>query len=244
MRRITPVRLIFCDLLTSRSAIIHQMRCVVGLLICMSACQAQHPEEQVIAVYKQMEKAVQTGDAKTFIALWRVNRLPKQRSSALNCIRGPERAGARFSSTGNLRRVVPLYSNRIVHAASRARHFGGQATDGLAGHEGQRIQCWRVRLARRREHRRQATFDKTGKAATHRAYVAYWLMLERANKMIFQSWAGLHPDPLIQVTGRFFEVRVPLRSLRIADPRQTKITLGDAAWPNSAIFTLEAQQYR
>ena len=90
----------------------------------------------------------------------------------------------------------------------------------------------------------QATFDKTGKADTHRAYVAYWLMLERANKMIFQSWAGLHPDPLIQVTGRFFEVRVPLRTLRIADPRQTKIMLGDAAWPNSAIFTLEAQQYR
>jgi hypothetical protein len=90
----------------------------------------------------------------------------------------------------------------------------------------------------------QATFDQTGKADSHRAYVAYWLMLERANKMIFQSWAGLHPDPLIQVTHRFFEVRVPLRTMGIAGARQPKITIGDAAWPNSAIFTLEAQQYR
>jgi hypothetical protein len=52
------------------------------------------------------------------------------------------------------------------------------------------------------------------------------------------------PDPLIQVAGRFFEVRVPLRTLGIADPRQKKITIGDAAWPKSALFTLEAQQYR
>jgi hypothetical protein len=51
-------------------AIIQQMRCVVGLLICMSASQAQRPEDQVLAVYKQMEKAVQSGDGKAFIALW------------------------------------------------------------------------------------------------------------------------------------------------------------------------------
>jgi hypothetical protein len=37
---------------------------------------------------------------------------------------------------------------------------------------------------------------------------------------------------------------VPLRTLGIADPRQKKITIGDAAWPKSALFTLEAQQYR
>jgi hypothetical protein len=32
--------------------------------------EAQRPEDQVLAVYKQMEKAVQSGDAKTFIGLW------------------------------------------------------------------------------------------------------------------------------------------------------------------------------
>jgi hypothetical protein len=74
--------------------------------------------------------------------------------------------------------------------------------------------------------------------------VAYWLMLERANQMIFQAWAGLHPDPLVQAGGNLLDVRAPLRTMGVADARHTKITIGDAQWPKSAIFTLEAQQYR
>ena len=37
----------------------------------------------------------------------------------------------------------------------------------------------------------QATFDKSGRANSHRPYVAYWLMLERADQMIFQVVRGL-----------------------------------------------------
>ena len=90
----------------------------------------------------------------------------------------------------------------------------------------------------------QATFDQSGLANSHRPYVAYWLMLERSDQMIFQAWAGLHPDPLVQAGDHFFEVRVPLRTMGVADARHTKIMIGDAQWPKSAIFSLEAQQYR
>jgi hypothetical protein len=84
----------------------------------------------------------------------------------------------------------------------------------------------------------QATFDESGRANSHRHYVAYWLMLERANQMIFQTWAGLQPDPLIQTAGNFLDVRVPLRTLGVADARPAKITVGDSQ------FTLAAQPYR
>ena len=36
----------------------------------MVGCQARRPDDQVLAVYDQMGKAVQTGDAKAFVALW------------------------------------------------------------------------------------------------------------------------------------------------------------------------------
>jgi hypothetical protein len=90
----------------------------------------------------------------------------------------------------------------------------------------------------------QATFDKTGRANSHRPYVAYWLMLEHADQTIFSAWAGLDPNPLIQARDHFFDVRVPLRTMGVADARHTKITIGDAQWPKSAFFSLEAQQYQ
>jgi hypothetical protein len=89
----------------------------------------------------------------------------------------------------------------------------------------------------------QATFDESGRANGHRHYVAYWLMLERAGQMIFQAWADLHPNPLVQAGDHFFDVRVPLRTMGVADARHTKITIGDAQWPKSALFSLEAQPY-
>jgi hypothetical protein len=90
----------------------------------------------------------------------------------------------------------------------------------------------------------QATFDERGRANSHRHYVAYWLMLERAGQMVFQAWAGLHPDPLVQAGDNFLDVRVPLRTMGVADAMHTKIAIGDAQWPKSAIFSLEAPQYR
>ena len=90
----------------------------------------------------------------------------------------------------------------------------------------------------------RATFDKSGQANGHRPYVVYWLMLERGDQMLFQTWAGLDSDPLIRAGGNSLELRVPLRTMGIADAKQRKIVIGDAQWPNSAIFTAEAQQYR
>ena len=46
------------------------MRTLVCLLMCTAACQAQRPEDEVLAVYKQMEKAEQTGDANAWVGLW------------------------------------------------------------------------------------------------------------------------------------------------------------------------------
>jgi hypothetical protein len=81
-----------------------------------------------------------------------------------------------------------------------------------------------------------ATFDESGRANSHRHSVAYWLMLERANQMIFQAWADLHPHPLVQAGGNVLDVRVPLRSMGVADASQTKITIGDASWPKRRPF--------
>jgi hypothetical protein len=90
----------------------------------------------------------------------------------------------------------------------------------------------------------QATFDANGRADSHRHYVAYWLMLERGDQMIFQAWAGLHPDPLVQTGDHFLDVRVPLRTMGVADAGHNKIMIGDAQWPKSAIFSLEVQKYQ
>jgi hypothetical protein len=90
----------------------------------------------------------------------------------------------------------------------------------------------------------QATFDENGRANGHRHYVAYWLMLERDKQMIFQAWAGPQPHALVQTGGNSLDVRVPLRTMGVTDARQTKFTIGDAQWPKSALFSIEAQQYR
>src|ERR1019366_1621418 len=46
------------------------MRTLVCFLICAIRCNAQRPEDGVLAVYTQMEKAEQTGDANTWVGLW------------------------------------------------------------------------------------------------------------------------------------------------------------------------------
>ncbi len=90
----------------------------------------------------------------------------------------------------------------------------------------------------------QATFDKSGRANSHRPYVSYWLMIERADQMIFQVFADLHPNPLVQAGDHFLDLRIPLRTMGIADASRAKITIGDAQWPKSALFSLQVQPYR
>ena len=90
----------------------------------------------------------------------------------------------------------------------------------------------------------KATFDANGRANSHLQYVAYWLMLERGNQMIFQSWGDSTPNPLIQAGDHSFDVRVPLRTMGVADASRTKITIGDASWPKAAFFSLDVPQYR
>ena len=90
----------------------------------------------------------------------------------------------------------------------------------------------------------QATFDANGRANSHRHFVSYWLMLERANRMIFEKNVGLDPDPLVQAGDRFLDVRVPLRTMSVADASRTKITVADAQWPKSALFSIEVPRYR
>lgn len=46
------------------------MRTLLCFLICTIGCQAQRPEDQILAVYRQMEKAEQSGDSNTWVALW------------------------------------------------------------------------------------------------------------------------------------------------------------------------------
>lgn len=89
----------------------------------------------------------------------------------------------------------------------------------------------------------QATFDEQGKANSHRAFAAYSIRLERNHKEVFSASADLHPSPLLQVAGRDYEIRIPLVALGIADSSATRITIGDAQWPRSAVLSFTAQRY-
>jgi hypothetical protein len=89
----------------------------------------------------------------------------------------------------------------------------------------------------------QATFDKNGKANSHRPYAAYMIRLERKDKEVFSASADLHPSPLLDVTGRNFEIRIPLATMSITDSSATRITVGDAQWPKSVLVSVAAHRY-
>ncbi|MGB9204388.1 MAG: hypothetical protein WCB94_10520 [Terriglobales bacterium] len=319
----------------------------VLVLICTIGCRAQRPEDQVLAVYGQMEKAVQTGDANhTFVGLWSRESASKAEgmlpllhpqpdvhyTSSRVFVQGDE--GVLLGQYGkddfwSIRFVKEDGRWKIKDFASSDKAYPADSVYAMipppagaferAGAPWQNVapafdkadaakQGWQVRavydesfLYIRIESSEpipapgtpaekppggwpvlkvgvssvgefvlhananigdQATFDKSGRSNSHRPYVAYWLMLERANlkifpggwagldpnpradQMIFQAWAGLDPNPLIQAGDHFFDVRVPLRTMGVADARHTKITIGDAQWPKSALFSLEVQPYR
>ena len=297
-------------------------------MICTIGCLAQRPEDQVVAVYRQMEKAEQSGDANTWVGLWSregVANAEKMRSyfrarpnahyiSSKIFVQGDDAAllgqiaEQQFLSMrlvkedGRWKIRDQIWSDKPYHADSvYAMVPPAAGTFERAGAPWQNVapafgeadaakRGWQVRatydesflyirielptplpapgsqvekppmgwpvmkvgvsgvgefvLRITANIGDDATFDESGRANSHRHYVTYWLMLERAGQMIFQAWAGQHPDPLVQAGGNFLDVRVPLRTMGVADASHTKIMIGDAQWPKSAIFSLAAQQYR
>jgi len=88
-----------------------------------------------------------------------------------------------------------------------------------------------------------ATFDEHGKANSHRAYASYMFRLEQNDHEVFSASAGLDPSPLIEVAGRDYDVRIPLATMGIMDSRATRMTIGDAQWPKSAVLSFAVQRY-
>ncbi len=304
------------------------MRTLVCFLICTIGCRAQQAEDQVLAVFKQMEKAEQSGDANTWVGLWSresASNAEKMRpylrprpdahyTSSRTFVQGDEAVllgqigkdqflSMRFvKEDGRWKIKDQVFSDKAYHADSVYAMIPPAAgAFERAGAPWQNVAAafnpadaakrgWQVRatydesflyiriesstpipapgsqaekppmgwpvmkvgvsgvgefvLHANANIGDQATFDESGRANSHRHYVAYWLMLERSGQMIFQASADLHPNPLVQAGDHFFDVRVPLRTMGVADARPAKITIGDAQWPKSALFSLDVQQYR
>jgi hypothetical protein len=304
------------------------MRILLLFLICTMECRAQRAEDQVLAVYKQMEKAEQSGDVSTWVGLWCRASAPdaeKMRpyarprpdvhyTSSKVFVQGDEAAllgqygkeeflSVRFvKEDGRWKIKDQVFSNKaypadsvyamIPPAAGAFERAGAPWQNAAAAFDaaGAARQGWQVRATYDESYLYvriesstpipapgspaekppmgwpvmkvgvsgvgefvlhatanigdQATFDESGRANSHRHYVSYWLMLERADQMIFQAGAGLDPHPLIQAGDHSFDVRVPLRTMGVADATRTKITIGDAQWPKSAIFSFEVRQFR
>lgn len=89
----------------------------------------------------------------------------------------------------------------------------------------------------------QATFDPNGRANSHRPFAAYMIRLEREGHEVFSATAALHPSRLVEVAGRDYDIRIPLAAMGILDSRGTKMTVGDAQWPKSAVVSIAVQRY-
>lgn len=89
----------------------------------------------------------------------------------------------------------------------------------------------------------QATFDAQGRANSHRPYAAYSIRLEHNDHEVFSASADLHPSPLVEVAGRDYDIRIPLATMGILDSRATRMTIGDAQWPKSAVVSTAVQRY-
>jgi hypothetical protein len=318
-----------CD---SSSDNIQRMRTLVWTLlcfiICAIGCRAQRPEDQVLAVFTQMEKAEQSGDANAWVELWSRESTPNAEKMRVYVRPQPDRhytsskvfvqgdeavllgqsgkdqfVSMRFvRQDGRWKIRDEVFSDKAYHADSvyavippaagaferagtpwqkiaPALNAGDEARQGwqlratydesflyvriesstaipAPGNQAEKPPSgWPVLkvgisgvdefvLHASADIGDQATFDESGRANSHRHFVTYSLRLERADQPIFQVFAGLDPDhPLVQARDHFFDVRVPLRTMGVADARHTKITIGDAQWPKSAIFSLEVQPY-
>ena len=90
----------------------------------------------------------------------------------------------------------------------------------------------------------QATFDTNGRANSHRAYASYMIRLERNKQEVFSAAADLQPSPLLDVTGRNYDIRLPLAAMGITDPSAVTMTLGDAQWPKSVLVSLNVPRFQ
>ena len=70
------------------------------------------------------------------------------------------------------------------------------------------------------------------------------IRLERNNREVFSASADLHPNPLVEVAGRDYDIRIPLATMGIIDSRTTRMTIGDAQWPKSALVSIRAKGIR
>jgi hypothetical protein len=89
----------------------------------------------------------------------------------------------------------------------------------------------------------QATFDARGRANSHRPFAAYSIRLERNGHEVFSASADLQPSPLVEVAGRDYDIRIPLETMGIMDSRATRMTIGDAQWPKSAVVSIAVHRY-
>lgn len=89
----------------------------------------------------------------------------------------------------------------------------------------------------------QATFDAHGKANSHRAFAAYMIRLERNGHEVFSASSALERSPLVEVAGREYDIRIPLATMGIVDSRATRMTIGDAQWPKSAVLSFAVRRY-
>jgi hypothetical protein len=89
----------------------------------------------------------------------------------------------------------------------------------------------------------QATFDARGRANSHHPFAAYSIRLERNGHEVFSASADLHPSPLVEVVGRDYDIRIPLGTMGIMDSHATRMTIGDAQWPKSAVVSIAVQRY-
>jgi hypothetical protein len=69
------------------------------------------------------------------------------------------------------------------------------------------------------------------------------IRLERNGREVFSASADMQPSPLLTVGGRDYEIRIPLLTMGITDGRAAKISVGDAQWPKSAIFSAAAARF-
>jgi hypothetical protein len=311
---------------------IFDMRILFCFLICTIGCRAQRPEDDVLAVYKQMEKAEQTGDANLWIGLWsreQIGNAEKMRpyvrprpdrhytaskiyvqgdTAALLGQSGKEQfLSMRFVRQDGLWKIKDQAGSNVPYDADAVYAMVPPAFGGFerAGSPWQSAAAafsaaeaakrgWQLRAAYDESFlyvqielpapipapgytaekppmgwpvmkvgvsgvgefllRIQAvsadwaTFDQNGRANSHRPYAAYSVHLDhgrdRGEQTIFEASTGLDPNPLVLVGARAFEVRVPLRTMGVTDAGGTKISIGDAQWPKTAVFSIDAKQYR
>ena len=77
----------------------------------------------------------------------------------------------------------------------------------------------------------QATFDQQGKANSHRHFITYSLSLRRGDDVVYTAGSGVESDPLIDIHDRFFDFKIPLRTMGVDALRTVKLEIADANEP-------------